>query len=182
MAKKFDIDRQYDISVVDLASLVGLSERRIQQLERDSTVVRLEHGNYDLVESVRAYCDFLRHSERGSVASKDEQLERTKLTRAKRKLAELTLDETAGALVRVETLHKHHAGLASILKNNLMTIPDRVEAVLAAESDPDKCRLILQGQIREALDDVLGEMDNLRVDAATLDAGLKAVDSESLAS
>ena len=41
-------------------------------------------------------------------------------------------------------------------RDNLLNIPDRLAATLAAESDADKVHQILTGEIRKALDELAG--------------------------
>jgi hypothetical protein len=41
-------------------------------------------------------------------------------------------------------------------RDNLLNIPDRLAAQLAAESDADKVHQILTGEIRKALDELAG--------------------------
>jgi len=41
-------------------------------------------------------------------------------------------------------------------RDNLLNIPDRLAATLAAETDADKVHLILTGEIRKALDELAG--------------------------
>lgn len=177
----FDINGEYAITVADLAYLIGVTERRIQQLERDGHILKLEHGQYDLVESVRGYTEFTRHADKGSAASQEEQKERVKLTRAKRRTAELNLAEQAGNLARVDILKQHLFNLAAILNNNLMTMPDRIESILAAETDPDKCREILLVQVRESLDNILRDLENFKVKSSAVDVDLPVERNASIA-
>jgi len=171
-------DQEYTATLETLAFALGLTERRIQQLEADEIVTRQERGKYDLWESIRGYCEFLRNSERHSATSEAEKNERVRLTRAKRIAAELQLRETAGALVKVEQMNKHHRKLARVLVSNLETIPDRIDALIANESNPDKCHRLILEAVREALADVVREMDNLEVDTARVSVELKSAESQ----
>jgi len=162
--KKFDINSEYQVDVSDLAYLAGLTERRIQQLEVESIVTRLEHGKYDLVESIRAILEHTRQSSRGSVASEAERNERTKLTREKRLIAEMNREELAGNLVQVEIQRKNLFEVGREVKNNLETIPDRVAGVLAGETDKGKCYTILAAEIRAALENLIEKLHSTLVE------------------
>lgn len=163
-------ETDYIVGVDVVAYALGLTETRIQQLAGDDVIEKLEHGKYSLLEATRGYCEFLRQRQRGSTDTKEEKAERIKLTRARRRMAELAHNEQIGAVVDSKTIQKHHSALAHILKNNLETIPDRIDSILAAETDPEKCRGIVISQIRESLNGVLSAMDDLEVDSAKLDA------------
>jgi len=159
---QLDINQEYRATVSDLAYLLGLTERRIQQLESDGIVTRLEHGNYDVIESVRAYSEFVRQESRGTVASKEEKDERTKLIRAKRRMQELKTGELEGKLVRTEYLERQDFEIASILSETLQAIPDRIAPLLAAEVDANKCYRLLEGELINARNDCVEKMDKSR--------------------
>jgi len=149
---KFDINAEYQVDVADLAYLAGLTERRIQQLEAESIVSKIEHGKYDLVESIRAVVEYTRSTVRGTVASEAEKKERTRLTREKRLVAQMNREELAGQLVRVEVMRKHLFQLGREIKNNIETISDRVSPLVAGESDRAKVTAILDTEHRTALE------------------------------
>jgi hypothetical protein len=46
------------------------------------------------------------------------------------------------------------------VRDNLLNIPDRLAATLAAESDADRVHLMLSGEIRKALDELASANSN----------------------
>ena len=54
-------------SVATIASLLMLSERRVQQLTREGVIPRAERGRYELVPAVQGYVRYLQ--ERGGRSS-----------------------------------------------------------------------------------------------------------------
>jgi phage terminase Nu1 subunit (DNA packaging protein) len=163
------IDGYLQSTCEELANLVGVSARRIQQLETDKIVESLGHGVYDVAASVRGYCEFLRGRSLGSDTAKDEKLERIRLTKAKAGMAELSHAELIGDLVRKEEILRQDFSLARILRNNLTSIPDRAAALIAAETDPDKVHDLLEREIRASLDQIIDAMESTEVDDAALD-------------
>ena len=156
--KKFDINAEYQVDVSDLAYLAGLTERRIQQLEVEGVVIKLAHGKYDLIECVRAIVEHTRASSRGSVASEAEKNERTRLTREKRKIAEMNRRELAGDLVRVEVQRRNLYEVGREVKNNLETMPDRLAGLLAGENDKGACYSIMAAEIRTTLESLVEKL------------------------
>ena len=152
-----------------LAYFLGLTERRIQQLDVEDVITKIEHGKYNLAESIRAYCEFLRQSERGSVATKEEKAERIKLTRAKRRIAEHNERELAGELLRRDVVRAQDSQLAFILKANLETMPDRIAAIVAAETETETVHNIIAGQVLESLNSVIDAMGKASIDSAEID-------------
>ena len=78
-----------------LADILGLTERRIQQLAADGAIKRLGRGKYDLIPSIRGYIEFLKE-----LAKADER----KLTKENVKIKEMKREEMQGVLVNAEEL------------------------------------------------------------------------------
>lgn len=156
--KKFSIDNVYQVDVEDLAYLVDLTPRRVQQLEVEKVIDKLEHGVYDLVECVRAIVAHRVRSASGSAASEGEKKARTRLTEAKADIAELNRRELAGELVRVEVQRRNLYAVGREVRNNLETIPDRLAGVLAGETDKSKVHQVLAGEIRAALEQLVEKL------------------------
>lgn len=168
-----------EISCDDLGEILGITGRRVQQLETAGTVIALRHGVYDLAASVRGYCEFIRGSSRGSAQTKEQREEQIRLTSAKAGIAELQHMELKGELVRADIVRRNGFKLGLILKNNLESIPDRQAAILAAEENREKVHDILAAEVRESLDNILSEMEKTEVDEAAIDLARKAVINES---
>lgn len=158
-----------EIGPDDLGELLGITGRRVQQLETAGTVVAVRHGVYDLAKSVRGYCDFIRNSARGSATSKEQREEQIRLTSAKASIAELQHQELTGELIRADVVRRNGFKLGLILKNNLESIPDRQAAILAAESNREKVHDILAGEVADSLGNILQAMDQTEVEEADLD-------------
>ena len=48
------------VSTIQLAKILKLSERRVQQLTKEGIIPKLDRNNYNLVESVNFYIDYLK--------------------------------------------------------------------------------------------------------------------------
>ena len=156
-------------SVGVLAAYLGLTEMRIQQLAQDKIIEKLSHGHYDLQQCVSRYCEYIRGVSRGSDSAKAEQIERTRLTRVRADMGELEHAEKVGALIQADVVQRQGFTLAVILKNNLLSIPDRLSAIVAAETDPAEVHDLISAEVRNSLDAVIKSMESTEVDDATLD-------------
>ena len=155
---------------LELSEWLGLTDMRVSQLcNTDKVLSRDERNRYPLKQSVASYCDYLRGSTRGSDAAKREQQERTRLTSVKADLEELKHAELQGELLRAEAVQKQGAMLGTILRNNLESIPDRIAAVIAAETDPLAVHEIINNEVRNSLADIVAAMEHTEVDDARLD-------------
>lgn len=163
------VDGFMQVTVEELAVMLGVSGRRVQELERGNVVSSLGHGVYDLAVSVRGYCQFIKDTARGSNVTEEEKAQRLRLTKAKAGLAELNHGEQTGELVRAEQIRRQDFQLGRILRNNLESIPDRVSAIVAAEKSADVVHGLLAGEIRDCQDSIIAAMELTEVDEARLD-------------
>lgn len=132
-------------------------------------VSSLEHGVYDIAASVRGYCDQVNARALGTEAARNERAERSRLVGLRADRVELELDEQRGALRNVEKIRRQDFKIARILRNNLESMPDRIGAILAGESDPDQVHDLLSQAIAETLESAIDAMASLEVDSAQLD-------------
>jgi phage terminase Nu1 subunit (DNA packaging protein) len=111
------------VSSADLALVLGVTDRRVRQLENAGVLRKLEHGEWDLAESVQSY---LRHKlqtearkrSRGSAAgSADERLKEMKTRREELRLAreEHELVPLADAIFAMDQV----AGAVALEVNNI---------------------------------------------------------------
>jgi hypothetical protein len=73
------------------------------------------------------------------------------------RLAKIEFEERAGKLVSRDEVTVAAFTKARTVRDNLLNIPDRVAAVLAAETDPVRAHQILTAEIRKALIELSGD-------------------------
>ena len=73
------------------------------------------------------------------------------------RLAKIEFEERAGKLVSRDEITVAAFTKARTVRDNLLNIPDRVAAVLAAETDPVRTHQILTDEIRKALIELSGD-------------------------
>jgi len=76
-------------------------------------------------------------------------------------LAQLELAELKGSLVKVDDVKRERFLFARAIRDQLLNIPERNAAILAAESDPRTVSDLLMAEIRGALRAVEEELKNL---------------------
>jgi hypothetical protein len=74
----------------------------------------------------------------------------------KSKMAELDYKVKSGELVSIEKAKDLFYNMAVLVKQNLLTIPDRISSILAAETDDRKIHTILIHEIKESLKQMSG--------------------------
>ena len=76
------------------------------------------------------------------------------------RLAKIEFEEKTAKLISRDEVQVAAFTKGRTARDNLLNIPDRLAATLAAESDADKVHLILTGEIRKALDELAGANSN----------------------
>jgi hypothetical protein len=70
--------------------------------------------------------------------------------------ARIDAQAAAGLLLRREAVERAISEKVRRTRDLLLAIPDRIDAVLAAESDPEACRRLVADEIDRALDELSG--------------------------
>lgn len=69
-------------------------------------------------------------------------------------IAKLTYEEKAGKLVKVDDVSREAFEIARTVRNSVLNIPNRLSALLANESDPNRVFEILTKELNHALEDL----------------------------
>jgi hypothetical protein len=76
------------------------------------------------------------------------------------RLAKIEFEEKTAKLISRDEVQVAAFTKARTVRDNLLNIPDRLAATLAAEADADKVHQTLTGEIRKALDELAGANSN----------------------
>jgi len=111
------------VSADQMAKVLKMTPRRVQQLCQTDGMPKVSHNKYDLVECVWWYLDYLRsrpgHSET-AVA------QRVELDKLKTEKLRLDLAERKGDLTSFAETARQLQGIMSVLKAELLGVPGRV--------------------------------------------------------
>ncbi len=141
-------------SIETISKLLMLSERRCQQLVSDGVIPKQGRGQYDLVQSVQGYVNFLRERAFGGVANTDQHGEKTRLITAQANIAEMNDAELRGDLVRVDEVRRAIFTAARGVRNSLQTVADRLAVPISAENDHHEIHDIIEGELNQILTDM----------------------------
>lgn len=137
----------------DLATVLGLSPRRIRQLTEMGELERDTKTEYDLGKSVQAYisyrCDLNKETE-GNPKNGLEQ-ERMLLTRTQRMLAESKLQIIRGEVHRSEDVEAVMNDMLMRFKGKLLSLPMKLAPLVVGIDDLNKLQDIIEVQMLEAL-------------------------------
>ncbi|MDQ0352484.1 phage terminase Nu1 subunit (DNA packaging protein) [Alkalibacillus filiformis] len=136
-----------------MADILGLSDRRIRQLENEGVLVKVAHGKFDLTQSVQTYIESLR--ERYSSAEylnlKREQAMHEK---AKRQKTELELQ-----FLQADTHHSQDIELAmnamvESFKSRSLLIPGTAAERVQHLKELEPIKEVIKEEVYEALQDL----------------------------
>ena len=139
----------------DLADLLGLSERRLTELAKAGVIPARGPQGFDLTASVRGYIAFLK-SDPGTLRT-----ERTRYAKIKADLLELQFKFRTGELVDRRAVDSLLFTGNRRVRDNFLNLPARTDALVAVESDRQKCFDILTLEVRQILE---GLTDGLQED------------------
>lgn len=136
-------------SARELAELLGISERRVNQLVNEGVLRRELEGNFDLTQSIATYYE-------NKYASKDEDSywsEKALHEAAKRKLAELDLARKQNQAHDASEVEIVMTDMLSTLRSQLMGIPAKLAARLE-----NKDRTVIMDELAKEIRSRLSEL------------------------
>jgi phage terminase Nu1 subunit (DNA packaging protein) len=151
-------NQQQGVDVNQVASLLNLTPRRIQQLSKDGVIPKPERGRYHLAGCIRGYIAFLQKSVDAAKAKAaqpvivDLQRERARKTAAEAELAEMELAVRRGDFVAVSDYEAALARVLDRLMARLRAMPVRLSHL------GDECEAAVESEV-EAVVVELSQMD-----------------------
>lgn len=149
--------------VEQLAALLTVTPRRLQQLASDGWFDRPERGRYHLVKTVQGYIRYLKEGQRDQQRGS----EQARLARAQAVKVEMENFRRMGELITREQSDATNQGLVVILKSALEGMPGRLSSELAGLAEPTDVYKRLQTEHRAVLDQCASFLEKR---AATLEA------------
>ena len=129
-----------------IATLLDLSERRVQQLSQEGVIPKSERGRYELVPAVQGYVHFLRdRNVSPGVVSLD--VARQRKTAAEAELAEIELAKARADVVAIEDVAKRWDAILSGVRTRMLALPSKVAPMVTHEND--------QGIVKECIEDAI---------------------------
>ncbi len=154
-----------------IASLFGLTVRRIQQLTQDGVLRTEQVGKqrrYDLLQTVRAYVTYLQEKANSKGGSKDDTENESRKIKAdadlkatKAQIAEMELQELKGELHRSEDVEAMTTDLVFVIRGMIMALPGRLAIDLAPITSPAE----ISERIKQEANAILLELSNYEYDA-----------------
>ena len=159
------ITDETEVCTTELAVVLGVSVRRVQQLAQDGTIQSVRRGRFRLGDSVQRYISFLN---KDAVNEEDVKLERARraadvtLRASKAQIAKLEAEELQGKMHRSEDVAAMTEDLVYTIRGMLLALPGRLAVDVAAVTTPAEASEV----IRKETFKVMKELADYRYDPA----------------
>ena len=142
-----------------LAKVLNVTARRVQQLSNEG-MPKSGRGKYPLIACIHWYVKFWQDRAEGRVSGYGHNAQKEgvaaakeRLTRTQADIAQIEYQERSGAVHKTEECKRAAFTLGRQLRDMILIVPDRVDAILAAEND----RARVNSTLRQELSQVLHE-------------------------
>ncbi len=150
------------VSTSALAKLMGISERRVQQITKENGFHRVERGKYHLEKSVEKYIaykiDEALATDKIVVDGEGEELdngvEQALWTRARREKTELEVAIIKGELHRAVDVRAINSDMLSSFRSRLMSLPSKVAPLVLPMDDLKEIESVVKENVHVALNEL----------------------------
>ena len=157
-AENREITLDTTVTTKELAIVLGLSTRRIQQLVQDGQFEAVKRGRYNLAKSVARYMEL------NNKEVTDEERERAQadlsIRKAKAVIAVSEAKELQGKMHRSEDVAELTEDLVFTIRGMLLALPGRLAVDVSAVDDPAEAAELIRTEVFAIMD----ELANYRYD------------------
>lgn len=151
------ITDETEVSTSELAMVLGITARRVQQMTQDGTISTEKRGKFRLSDAVQQYIQFL--SKRGA-SEEDMKLDRSRraadvtLKASKAKIASLEANELAGKMHRSEDVAALTEDFIYTVRNALMALPGRLAVDVYATESAAEAATVIQRETHKIMQEI----------------------------
>ncbi len=145
---KLSIDTE--VGSTELAAVLGVTARRVQQMAQDGTITAVRRGRFNLSDSVQRYITFISKSD---ISADEKETEKKKLAaealykRSKARIAEMEADELDGKMHRSEDVAALTSDLVFTVRGMLMALPGRLAVDVVGTDNAAEAAEIIKKEI-----------------------------------
>lgn len=151
---KTKLDDRTIVNTKALAKMFNMTERNVRYLVEEGIIARVNHGRYDLIDTVSRYITFIKMSNDGLDESKvQESLEYEKWLheKAKREKAEIELSHIKKEMHKADEVEKVLNHMLASFRSKMLALPSKAALLLSSKENPKEIEALLERDIYEAL-------------------------------
>ena len=155
--KREKLGTDTEVSVAELAALLGLSADRIYQLIRGGILQTVKRGRLLLADSLQRYIATINKE---PVSDEDMKLEKVKQTaeatlkHSKAKIAKLEAEELEGKMHRSEDVEAMTADLLYAVRGALIALPGRLAVDVAQAQTAAEASEVIRQEVNKVLKEI----------------------------
>ena len=143
------------VRAMDLAKMLGVSDRHIRDLANENVVKKTAQGKYLLLESVRGYIEYLKSRNDADISLKDEKIkEETKRIIKDTEIKELKIKELKNQLHSADVIEKVMTDSLINMKGKLLSLSNKLAQQIIALDNLGEIQDVIQDGIFEALEEL----------------------------
>lgn len=144
------------IKTKDLASALGISERRIQQLTKEDILPFEKRGYYSLRQSIQKYISYQLLLDRKKYKKNDTDINEARKRRefADAEIREMELQKLKGELIETSEVANNYSQRLVILKTRLLAISTNICRRLLKKTSIREVKLIIDTEVYKALNEL----------------------------
>ena len=150
------------ITTKELASVLGITDRRVQQLTKGSILPCEKRGRYNLPQSIQKYITYQLSLERKKYKKHNLDINKVRLARenTEARIKEIELQKLEGEIIEIDEIKELADRIIGSSKTKILGIPNSVSRRLLKKTSIREIRAILDSAIYEALDE-LHRLENI---------------------
>ena len=139
---RIKIDAEAEISTTELAAILGVTARRVQQMAQDGTIVPVRRGYFLSKPQISEAEQKLETAKRQSEAQ---------LKLSKAQLAKMEVEELKGKLHRSEDVEGFTEDLIYTIRAALLSLPGRLSVDVTAAQSPAEAAEIIRKEVHKVM-------------------------------
>ncbi len=148
-----DINTNTEVSGTELAAVLGVTGRRIQQLAQDG-IIESKKGKYLLADAVQKYIDFRMKEKVLSGAEKEKLDADVSIKKAKAITAVLEAKELQGKMHRSEDVQAITEDFIYTIRSMLVALPGRLAVDVAGISTAAEASDIIRKEVYQIMEEI----------------------------
>ncbi|WP_033915811.1 hypothetical protein [Campylobacter sputorum] len=140
------------VTTDELANLLNITPRRIQELEKDSIIDKIERNKWDATECIEKYINYKIDSATENFGLTEA---RAKKEKADADLKELVLKEKKGQVISLTKLEKELSDIAITLSNKLYSLPHKIKTSISLSEE-------IENELNRHIEEILYDLKNTK--------------------
>lgn len=151
-----------EINTTELATVLGVTARRVQQMAQDGTIAPVQRGRFLLGESVQRYIAFFAKARDVSQQDRERLDAEVDIKKAKAIISGLEAKELQGKMHRTEDVESIITDLVYTIRGMLVAFPGRLAVDVHNAESSAEASIIIRDEVYK----VLEELANYKYDPA----------------